>query len=136
MVHTLTDYLGAYEHFVFGPDSQVVSFGLYYSHPYVAVSLELAFIVATMFWVFRRDVAQGVRRSAATWRVWAAVFGGGTLFMFVSAGHSIAQLMGVEPSPAMAGTTVPMLAVIYTTMILALVWAESRPKREASPQPS
>ncbi len=127
VLHALTDYVGAYEHFVFGPDTQVVSTGLYYTAPYLAVGLELLFIVVTMTWVVRTDARDGIRRSRATWRAWVAVFAGGTAFMFLSAGHSLADLLGSSPNPALAGTTVPSMAIIYTAMIAALVWADSRP---------
>lgn len=131
-LHALTDYVGAYEHHVFGPDTHSVTTGLYYASPYLAVALELAFILAVMAWVVRTDARAGVRRSRATWTVRAAVFGGGVAFMFVTAKQTMAELLGLEPAAAMSGTTVPALAIIYSTMIAALVWGESRPRSSAT----
>ncbi len=126
LAHAVTDYVGAYEHFVFGPDSQVVSTGLYYSAPYLAVSLELLFILGTMFWVVRKDAKDGIRQSRGVWAAWTAVFVGGTIFMFIAAGHSIAELLDTTPSMDMAGTTIPVLAFIYISMIWGLIWADTQ----------
>lgn len=126
-VHAVTDYVGGYEHFVFGPESQVVSTGLYYTAPYLAVGFEVLFIAITLAWVVHSDSKAGIRRSRATWFSWAAVFGGGSVFMLVAAKTPIANLLGTEPSPMMEGTTIPVLALIYITMIWALAWAEKQP---------
>lgn len=127
LVHALTDYIGGYEHFVFGPNSQVVGTGLYETAPYLAVSLELVFILVTMAWVVRTDRQRGVRRSRRTWLAWAAVFGGGMAFMFGSATRSFADILGTTPPDALAGTTVPVMAVTYVSMLLGLIWAEKQP---------
>ncbi|MEM7151660.1 MAG: hypothetical protein AAF799_02415 [Myxococcota bacterium] len=126
LVHAVTDYVGGFEHFVFGPDSQVVATGFYETAPYVAITLELAFIVVTMAWVLRTDAAAGIRRTPATWVTWAAVFGGGLAFLYLTATHSTGELLGIEASPALSGTTVPVLGMTYISMLLALAWAEGR----------
>ncbi|MEM6990169.1 MAG: hypothetical protein AAF721_06720 [Myxococcota bacterium] len=126
VVHSATDNIGGFEHFVFGPDSQVVATGLYSTAPYWAITFELVFTVATMAWVIRTDAAQGVVRSRATRIAWASVFGGGLAFMYVNATHSLADLLGAEPNPAFAGTTVPVLALTYGAMLIAMYWAEGR----------
>ena len=128
LVHGLTDFVGGFEHFVFGPDSQVVATGLYGTAPYLAITLEVIFIVVTMAWVIRTDAKNGVHRSRATWITWAAVFGGGVAFMYATATHSFADLVGAAPNPAFAGTAVPTLAVTYVGMLLALYWADKKEK--------
>ena len=44
-----------------------------------------------------------------------------------SADLSIAEVLGVEPLAALAGTTVPTLVVTYALMLGALLWAQTRP---------
>lgn len=129
LVHALTDYIGGFEHFVFGPDSQVVGTGLYGTAPYLAVTFELAFILVTMIWIVRTDRKNGVRRSLQTWVGRAAVYGFGMAFMYLSAQHSFADILGTTPPAALAGTTVPTLAFVYVAMLVGLVWAESQPPR-------
>lgn len=132
-VHAVTDYVGGFEHFVFGPDSQVVSTGLYSTSPYLAVALEVGFIALTLPWVIRTDRRNGIRRSAATLKAWGAVFGGGLAFLFLTARHSMADLLGLSPNPALAGTAVPVLALTYVSMIWAMNWAGRQPVRTISP---
>ena len=127
VVHALTDYLGGYPHHVFGPDSHAVGTGMYYSSPYLAVSLELLFIVVTMAWVVHTDRRAGVRRSSGTWRAWAAVFGGGIAFLYASADISLVELLGIEAPTSLSGSTVPVLGGTYVAMLLALWWADGRP---------
>ena len=129
LVHALADAISGYPHHIFGPDSHQVGFGLYYSAPYLAVGIEAVFTALVLGWVLRTDAATGVRRSRATYRVWAAVFGGGLLFTFASADLSVAEVLGVEPLAALSGTAVPLLVVIYVSMIAALIWAEGQPNR-------
>lgn len=127
IVHTLTDNLAGHPHNVFGPDSHAVGTGMYQSAPYFAVLLEAVFIVGFLAWILRNDAKAGVRRSRATYRVWAAVFGGGVAFMASSADLTMAELTGVEPLSALSGGTLPMLATIYVLMTGALLWAEAQP---------
>lgn len=130
VVHALTDYVGGYPHNVFGPETHEIGTGMYRTAPYLAVALEAGFTLAVMAWVIRVDARAGTRRSRATWTVWALVFGGGVMFMFASADLSLAEVTGLEPSAAMAGTTVPAMMITYLTMIAALLWASTRPTRD------
>ena len=124
VVHALTDYVGGFPHNVFGPESHAVGTGLYGTAPYVAVGLEAIFTVAVLAWVLRTDAKAGVQRSRKTWMVWAGVFGGGVAFMFMSADLTLAELTGLEASPALSGTAMPMMVATYLVMLFALVWAE------------
>ena len=125
VIHAVTDYLGGFPHNVFGPETTLVGTGLYDTAPYLAVALEGVFTVAVMVWVFRKDRALGVQRSRGTYIAWAAVFGGGLAFMFSTADLSMVELLGLEEaSPALANTTVPLLATTYLSMVAALVWAD------------
>lgn len=127
VVHAVTDYVGGFPHHVFGPDSPAVGTGLYRSSPYFAVALEALFILGTMAWVLHADRRAGVRRSRATLRTWAAVFGGGVAFMFSSADLSMAELLGRQAPDALSGTFVPLMVVTYLGMMAALLWADGAP---------
>lgn len=127
LVHTVTDNLAGHPHNVFGPETHAVGTGLYQSAPYLAVAIEAVFTIGVMAWVLRNDSQAGVRRSRATYRVWAAVFVGGVAFMFSSADLTMVELTGLEPVAALSGSTLPMLATLYIMMSGALLWAEARP---------
>lgn len=127
LVHTVADGLSGYPHHLFGPHSPTVGFGLYASAPYLAVLVEGVFTLAVMGWVVRTDQRAGVRRARATYIVWGLVFGGGLAFTMASANLSIAEVLGVEPLAALAGTTVPTLVITYVLMLGALLWAQTRP---------
>ncbi len=129
LVHALTDYVGAYSHHLFGPDTLNVTTGLYYIAPYLAVTIEAVFLIAVMTWVLKLEKIAGIRRSRATWMTWIAVFGGGTTLMYLSADLSLAELTGWNDVAWMSGTTVPVLAVLYLSMIGALIWADMQPIR-------
>lgn len=129
VVHAATDYLGGFPHNLFGPETASVGTGLYHSSPYLAVVLEGVFIVAMLAWVLRNDAKAGIQRSRSTYLTWAAVFGGNMAFLLFSADLSMAEMFGLTPSPAMDGTTVPMMAATYLSMLAALIWAEGKPTR-------
>lgn len=124
LIHALTDYVGGFPHNVFGPQTHAVGTGLYNTAPYFAVGLEAIFTVAVMAWVLRVDAKAGVRRARKTLIVWALVFGGGLAFMFMSADLTLAELTGVQASPALAGTAMPMMVITYLSMLFGLLWAE------------
>ena len=106
LVHELTDLVSGYPHYLWGPDSLEVGWGLYLSAPYVAVAIELVFTVGVLAWVVATDRARSVRRSRATWASWVVVFGGGLAFMFGSADLSL-----VEAKPLYADTGYSRLVV-------------------------
>ena len=132
LLHGLVDFVGGFDHHVFGPDSPSVATDLYGSAPYLAISLELLFIVATMVWVAKTDAANGVRRSRTTWVTRLAVLSSGIGFMYLTATNSVADLLGVEPNPSFGGTAIPTLIVTYWGSLLALWWGESLPEEERS----
>lgn len=127
VVHALCDAVSGHPHFVFGPDSPQIGLGLYGSAPYIALAIEAVFTLAVMAWVARADATVGVRRGRSTRLVWAAVFGGGILMLLPTADLSILELTGVAPIEALSGMLVPGLVALYVTMLLALVWADTRP---------
>lgn len=126
-VHAVTDYVGGFPHNLFGPDTHSVGTGLYYTSPYLAVALEAIFTIAVMAWVLHADRQAGIRRHLTTWKVWIAVFGGGIAFMFSSADLSLVELTGLDPLPAMSGSTIPAMFVIYGGMFASLLWADRFP---------
>ncbi len=132
-LHELTDLIGGYPHYVWGPESLNLGTGMYSSAPYVAVALEAIFTAAMLVWVVRGDRARGVQRSGATWVARAAVFGGGIVFMFTSADLSMAEATGLDPIPALDGTAMLMLAFIYLSTTVALIWGETRGAESVEP---
>jgi len=141
LVHGLVDFVGGFDHHVFGPDTPSVATGLYGTAPYLAIALEALVIAVTMLWVVRADVARGIRRSRATWLTRAAVLGGGVVFMALTATHSMAQLLSRDLDPSLGGTAMPTLVVTYWGMLIALWWGESRaaaqsPESPPAPLPS
>lgn len=131
-LHELTDLVGGYPHYVWGPDSTALGTGLYLTAPYLAVGLEALFTVGVLAWVMRTDRARGVRRSRATWICRAAVFGGGLAFMFGSADLSMAEATGLAPLPALDGLAMVVLGTIYLLTLAPLVWGETRPPLDAA----
>ena len=130
-IHAATDYIGGFPHHVFGPESHPVGTGMYYTSPYLAVALEALFTVAVMLWVLRFDARAGIRRSRGALIAWAAVFVGGVLFMFSSADLSLVELTGIDPLPAMDGSTIPGMFLIYGGMTAALLWADRQPTSDS-----
>lgn len=135
-LHAVTDYVGGFPHYVFGPETHAVGTGLYHSSPYVAVALEAGFTAAMILWVLRTDAKRGVRRSRATYLTWAAVFGGGVAFMFSSADLTMVELTGMEPVESIAGAAGLVLGVGYLASLGALLWAEARPRDRVEAAPS
>ncbi len=125
-LHEVTDLIGGYPHYVWGPESLQLGTSAYLTAPYLAVAFEALFTVVVLAWVVRTDRARGVRRSRATWISRVAVFGGGVAFMFASADLSMVEALGVEPLPALDGLAMVMLGGIYLATLVPLIWGETR----------
>lgn len=136
LVHMFCDAISGHPHYVFGPESATIGLGLYGTTPYVALGIELVFTAVVMAWVFATDANNGVRRSAATLGVWAAVFGGGLLMMVPSAEWSLSEWTGWAPVDALSGLFVPGVVVLYASIFVALLWADSRPTSRRAPRAS
>lgn len=132
LVHAFMDYFGAYSHHVFGPDTPNVTTGLYYVAPYLAVTVEAVLLIAVMVWAVKLEKGAGIHRGRATWITWITVFGGSTALMYLMADLSLAELTGWDDVAWMSGTTVPMLVVLYSSMIGALIWADMQPTKPAT----
>ncbi len=121
--HAAADLLSGYPHFVAGPDTQSLGFGLYYSAPYVAVAIEAVFAAMVLGWVVNRERQNGLVRSGTTWAGRALVFGVG-----IATSCATAPSLGNLPSNGTLPVSMATgLLVLYSAQIAVLTWTESRP---------
>ncbi len=122
-VHNAADLLSGYPHFVAGPDTQPLGFGLYYSAPHGAVAIEAAFAAAVLTWVVNRERQHGLTRSGMTWAGRALIFGVGIATSFATA----PSLGDLPPNGTLPVSMAAGLLLLYSTQIAVLTWTESRP---------
>ena len=122
-VHAACDLLSGYPHFVAGPDTPNLGFGLYYSAPHLAVVIEIVFAAAVLGWVVNRERQNGLVRSGTTWAGRAFIFGGG-LAMGLATASSLTDL---PPNGTLPLATAGVFLALYVAQIAVLTFTESRP---------
>ena len=91
VLHTLIDFVWGYDHFLWGPDSVLLSVGLFNRAPVFALFTELLVTMAIVGWYIRAEARSG--RSLPKSRQWALIslFGFGVAFWFITATRSLAE---------------------------------------------
>lgn len=118
--HFVLDVASGFPHNIFGPDTHSVGLGLYATSPYVAVLIELGFIVAALAYFFRAEAKSGVQRSRGSRAAILGVFAYGVVFMALVATVSFREMFSLPVFDVGFNTTVPMLAFTYVAMTWVL----------------
>lgn len=120
-LHAFIDYIGGYPHNIFGTDSLSVSTGLYYSYPYLAVTIELVFSIIALYWFFATEKKNNVARTKKSRNWIIGIFTFNVLFLYSVASVSIGELlnrMNVNFSPEFGfQTSMPFLLIVYVAYI-------------------
>ena len=125
-VHALIDYIGGYPHNIFGTDSMAVGTGLYYTYPYLAVSIEAVFTLIMLLWFFRNERKGGSQRSKSSKYWLIGIFTFNIVFMFSIADISISDylgMLGMDPPKSRLLSTVPILLITYLAFIYLINWS-------------
>jgi hypothetical protein len=120
LVHFILDVFSGHAHHVFGAETQQVSFGLYASNIYLAIFIEVIFVVAALWFYFRQEKKAKVDRTSMNKAVIIGVFVYAILFLLVIATSSVRQLISLPEFDLEFNTSVPTLAITYAVLIWVL----------------
>jgi len=120
LAHFLFDLLSGFPHFVFGPDTQNISLGLYKSNVYLAIVIDAIFTAVLVWYFFREEAKKGIVRSSANKRSIIGVLVFGVLFLASIATVSFREMFNIPEFDIGFNTTVPNILLSYVAMIFLL----------------
>ena len=119
-IHFVLDFFSGHMHHLFGADSMELGFGLYASHPYLAIVIEALFSFAALWYFFREESIKGIKRTKKNKISIIAVFAYGVIFMLLIATHSFRELFFIPEFDLGFNTNIPTLIFTYGAMLYCL----------------
>lgn len=119
-VHFILDLFSGHAHHIFGAETQDIALGLYASNPFLAITIEAVFIVATLWYFFGQEAKKGIQRTAGNKGAVIGLFIFGVVFMLSIAMTSFRELFGIPEFDMGFNSSVPTLILTYVAMILYL----------------
>ena len=120
-LHAFIDYIGGYPHHIFGTDSLSVGTGLYYSYPYLAVTIELVFSILALYWFFLTEKKNNVARTKNSRNWIIGIFTFNILFLYSVASVPLGELLNnidIDFAPKFPfQTSMPFLLIVYVALI-------------------
>jgi len=120
--HFTLDFFSGHMHHFFGEDSFKAGLGLYATAPYIAILIELIFILITLSYFFKVDSRKGNERTLSNKTAIVSIFAYGIIFMSVIANHSFREILNIPDFDLGFNTNMPTLILTYTAMIACLNW--------------
>ena len=118
--HYVLDFFSGHPHFIFGEESHQFGLGLYDTMPYLAIVIEILFIVASLGYFFFQESKNGVKRTVKNKAAIIVVFIYGVIFMLSTATSSFREILNIPDFDLGFNTLVPTLLFTYITMIWVL----------------
>jgi hypothetical protein len=118
--HFVLDFFSGHAHHVFGANTQQVTLGLYAKNVYLAILIEVVFVIAALWFYFRQEIKAGIVRSKMNKAIIIGVFVYATLFLLTIATTSVRQLLGLPQFDLGINTSIPTLAITYAAMMWVL----------------
>ena len=129
--HFVLDFFSGHPHHVFGEETHEVGLGLYASNVFLAIGIEAIACVAILWYFFRQEGQNGVKRSSKNKASIIGLFVFGIVFMLTIATTSFRDLFNIPEFNLGFNSSVPTLILTYVGMILYLNYFV--PKFTASP---
>jgi len=120
--HFILDFFSGHAHHVFGANSLQVTLGLYAKNVYLAIFIEVVFVIAALWFYFRQEVKTGIVRSKISKMIIIGVFVYAIVFLLSIATTSVRQLLGLPRFDLGINTSIPTLVMTYA----ALMWVLHR----------
>ncbi len=118
--HFILDIFSGHAHHIFGADTQDIAFGLYASNVFLAIAIEAIFIVVMLWYFFKQEVKNGIKRTTKNKASVIGLFIFGIVFMLSIATTSFRQLFGIPKFDLGFNSNVPTLILTYVAMIVYL----------------
>lgn len=126
--HYVLDFFSGHPHFIFGEESHQFGLGLYDTMPYLAIGIEILFIIVSLGYFFFQESKKGVKRTDKNKATIIGVFVYGIIFMLSTATSSFRETLDIPDFDLGFNTLVPTLLFTYIAMIWVLNY--SLPKFE------
>ncbi len=124
--HFILDFFSGHPHHFFGEESQMIGLGLYATNVFLAIGIESVFCILALIYFFKKDAANGIKRTSKNKKYIIGLFVFGILFMLSIATTSFRQWFGIPDFNIGFNTNVPTLILTYVGMIIYLNFFVSR----------
>ncbi len=120
--HFVLDIFSGHAHHLFGQDTPQIALGLYASNVYLAILIEVVFVVAMLLFFFRNESKAGIIRTTKNKIAVLAPFIYAIFFVLAVATVSFRELLNIPEFDLGFNTTMPTIIFTYVALIVFLCW--------------
>ncbi|WP_218597761.1 hypothetical protein [Polaribacter sp. NJDZ03] len=120
LVHFVLDFFSGHMHHLFGAGTMDAGLGLYASNVYLAIFIEVIFIIVSLWYFFRGEAKKEIIRTTKNKIAIISVFAYGIVFMTLIATHSFRDILGIPEFDLGFNTNMPTLIFTYGAMLYCL----------------
>ena len=118
--HFVLDIFSGHPHHIFGAESHDIALGLYATNVYLAIAIEAVFIIAMLWYFFKKEKELGNEHTSKNKAYIIGLFVFGVVFMLSIATTSFRQLFNIPEFDFGFNSNVPTLIATYLAMIVYL----------------
>jgi len=118
--HFVLDFFSGHPHHIFGAETQDIALGLYASNVYLAIGIEVVFIIVSLWYFFKKEAMNGVQRSLKNKTSILGLFAFGAAFILIIATTSFREWFNIPEFDFGFNSNLPTLISTYVGMILYL----------------
>ncbi len=118
--HAILDAISGFPHYVFGPDSHQIGFGLYHANIYLALLIEFVFTGLLLLYFFKQEKILNITRTKSNMTALIGILAFGIGFILLVAKRSIGDMLGLPDMSLPINTTVLLLSLTYASMTYGL----------------
>ena len=119
-VHFILDFFSGHMHHLFGAGTMDAGLGLYASNVYLAILIEVLFIIAALWYFFKGEAKKEIIRTTKNKIAIISVFAYGIVFMTLIATRSFRELLSIPEFDLGFNTNMPTLIFTYSAMLFCL----------------
>ncbi|MCL7764737.1 hypothetical protein MPF19_15035 [Polaribacter sp. Z014] len=119
-IHFVLDFFSGHMHHLFGAGTMEAGLGLYASNVYLAIFIEVIFMIGALWYFFIGEVKKGIMRTTKNKVAIISVFAYGIVFMSLIATRSFRELLSIPKFNLGFNTNMPTLIFTYGAMLYCL----------------
>ena len=120
LAHFVLDFFSGHMHHLFGAGTMDAGLGLYASNVYLAIFIELMFIIGSLWYFFKGEAKKGIIRTTKNKVAIISVFAYGIIFMSLIATNSFREILSIPEFDLGFNTNMPTLIFTYGAMLYCL----------------
>jgi len=118
--HFVLDFFSGHPHHIFGAETQAVGLGNYATNVYLAIGIEVVFIMVALWYFFSQESKNRIQRTSKNKAAIIGLFVYGIVFMLSVATVSFRDLFGIPAFDLGFNSSIPTLILNYLAMIFYL----------------